>query len=96
MGLIDLILNRPGGFSGEIILAEFAQFQIDGYRNTTFLLRNSPCNFNEWARYEWRLPASGCLFYLAYPIIRSPYSNRLIDLKNGIYDGGYEGRFDLS
>jgi hypothetical protein len=32
------------------------------------------------------------LLYLPYPVIRSPYSNRLIDLKNGVYDGGYENQ----
>lgn len=134
MGLIDLILNRPGGFGGEIILTECTQHQVNGYWNTTFILRNGPYNFNDmiayyknnghpnvngvriwrqkdrpsewpvvtgpdkgqgWARPEWQSPVSGCLFYLAYPIIRSPYSNRLIDLKNGVYDGGYEGQPEL-
>ncbi len=51
MGLIDLILNRLGGFSGEIILAECTQFQINGYRNTTFLLRNGRYNFNDMISY---------------------------------------------
>ncbi|MEW5924657.1 MAG: hypothetical protein AB1746_11780, partial [Candidatus Zixiibacteriota bacterium] len=31
MGLIDLILNRPGGFDGEIIFCENTQFQTAGF-----------------------------------------------------------------
>ena len=48
-----------------------------------------------WVRPEWQSPTTGCLFYLPYPIIRSTYSNRLIDLKNGIYDGAYNGQPSL-
>lgn len=134
MGLIDLILNRPGGFNGEIIFTECTQFQTGGYWNTDVIIRNGPYNFDDmiayyhgsghnnvngvriwrrqddpgnwpvvtspaqgqgWVRPEWQSPTSDCLFYLAYPIIRSPYSDRLIDLKNGVYDGGYEGQPDL-
>jgi hypothetical protein len=132
MGLIDLIVNRPGGFNGEIIFCENTQFSNTGYWTATGnqLLRNGPYNFNDmiahyhsagypmvsgirihrnqndssgwpiisgpaqgqgWVRPEWQSPSSGCLFYLPYPIIRSPYTNRLIDLKNGVYDNGYEG-----
>ncbi|UCD18235.1 MAG: hypothetical protein JSV44_04805 [Candidatus Zixiibacteriota bacterium] len=136
MGLIDLILNRPGGFDGEIIFTECTQFRTTGYwtASAAELVRNGPYNFNDmityyhdrghtrvsgvrlwrnqdqpeqwpvvtgpqqgqgWVRPEWRSPTSNCLFYLAYPVIRSPYSNRLIDLKNGVYDNGYEGQPDL-
>jgi len=127
MGLIDLILNRTGGFNGEIIFTECTQFQTDGYWTTTGsgLDRNGPYNFNDmisyyqnqgysnvngvrirrniddseawpilsnpserqgWIRPEWTSPTSGCLFYLPYPVILSPYSNRLINLKNGVYE----------
>ncbi len=133
MGLIDYILNRPGGFDGEIIVAENTQFQPNGYwvAGTAGMYRNGPYNFNDmvtyynnsghsnvsgvriwrqqdepdnwpaisgpeqgqgWIRPEWRSPTTDCLMYLGYPIIRSPYSNRLIDLKNGVYDGGYAGQ----
>ncbi len=127
MGLIDIILNRPGGFDGEIIFTECTQFQADGYWNATGsgLDRNGPYNFNDmilyyqglgysnvngirirrnvdnpddwpvlsspsedqgWIRPEWTSPTSDCVFYLPYPVIRSPYSNRLINLKDGVYD----------
>jgi hypothetical protein len=131
MGLIDLILNRPGGFDGEIIFCENTQFQTEGFWTVPFLERNGPYNFNDmvayyhsqghsnvngvriwchvddpsgwpvvsgpqqgqgWVRPEWQSPTSDCLFYLAYPVILSPYSGRLIDLKNGVYDDGYEGQ----
>jgi len=129
MGLIDLILNRPGGFNGEIIFAECTQFQKYGYWTAqgSGLDRNGPYNFNDmityyhnngypnvngiriwrnmdepaewpvisgpqegqgWVRIEWTSPA-GYLFAIPYPVILSPYSNRLIDLKNGVYDNGY-------
>ena len=127
MGLIDLILNRPGGFNGEIIFTECTQFQNRGYWTATNseLDRNGPYNFNDmilyyqnqghtnvngvrirrnadkpdewpilsgpsesqgWIRPEWISPTSDCLFYLPYPVIHSPYSNRLINLKDGIYE----------
>ena len=129
MGLIDLILNRPGGFNGEIIFTECTQFQPDGYWTATGpgLDRNGPYNFNDmityyhdnghqnvsgvricrkedepmnspnktgphegqgWVRLEWISPTNQ-LFGFPYPVIRSPYSNKLIDLKNGVYDNGY-------
>lgn len=130
MGLIDLILDRPGGFDGEVIIVENTQFQVHGYwtTNADGLVRNGPFNFLDmiadyqnsgksnvtgvrlmrnmddsdnwpvinspadgqgWIRPEWQSPTSGCLLYLPYPIIRSPYSYRLLDLKNGVYDNGY-------
>ena len=128
MGLIDLILNRPGGFSGEILFVECTQFQPDGYWNTNSagLLRNGPYNYNDmiayyqnnghanvngiriwrnqddptnwpiitsttsqgWIRPEWTSPTSGAHFYLPYPVMLSPYSNRLINLKDGVYENG--------
>jgi hypothetical protein len=136
MGLIDLIINRPGGFDGEIIFCENTQFQANGYWTATGggLDRNGPYNFNDmisyyhanghpnvngvriwrnvddpvnwpvvsgpeegqgWVRPEWTSPVSGCLFYLSYPIIESPYSGRFIDLKNGIYNDGYDNEAKL-
>jgi hypothetical protein len=133
MSLIDLILNRPGGFNGEIIFCENTQEWMTGYWTATGngLLRNGPYNFNDmityyhntahpnvnsirirrnqdepsnwpiisgpeggqgWVRPEFQSPTYDCLFYVPYPIMRSPYSNKLIDLKNGIYDNGYENQ----
>ncbi|PKK84291.1 MAG: hypothetical protein CVT49_03955 [candidate division Zixibacteria bacterium HGW-Zixibacteria-1] len=131
MGMIDLILNRPGGFGGEIIFCENTQFQTEGFWTVPFLLRNGPYNFNDmiayyhsnghsnvngvriwrnqddpsnwpvisgpqngqgWVRPSWQSPTSSCQLYLPYPVIRSPYSQRLIDLKNGVYDNGYAGQ----
>jgi len=132
MGLIDLILNRPGGFNGEIIFTECTQFQLYGYWTATGtgLERNGPYNFNDmvtyyhsqgfdnvngvriwrnaeepelwpvvsgpeqgqgWVRDDWRSPA-GKNWGIPYPIIRSPYSNKLIDLKNGIFENGYDNQ----
>jgi len=136
MGLIDLILGRPGGFSGEILFCECIQFQSgdSSYWGTSSILRNGPFNFNDmiehyhtsghsnvnkvllmrnqdspeiwpvvtnpldgqgWVRPEWQSPTTGTQFYLSYPIIRSPYSQRLIDLKNGVFDNGFDGQPQL-
>jgi hypothetical protein len=127
MGLIELILNRPGGFNGEILFVENTQFSSSGYWTATGtqLDRNGPYNFNDmisyyqngghsnvsgvrlrrnmdspddwpiistalegqgWVRPEWASPTTGCVFYLPYPVIRSPYSDRLVDLKDGVYE----------
>jgi len=135
MGLIDLILSRPGGFDGEIMVVENTQGG-EGYWTASGagMVRNGPFNFRDmvlyyqnsgksnvtgfrlmrnvvdsanwpvisgpsagqgWVRPEWRSPTTGCLLYLAYPIIRSPYSNRLMDLKYGVYDGGYANQPSL-
>ena len=53
MGLIDLILNRPGGFNGEIIFTECTQFQMEGFWTATEwdLVRNGPYNFNDMIAY---------------------------------------------
>ncbi|MEW5925051.1 MAG: hypothetical protein AB1746_13785, partial [Candidatus Zixiibacteriota bacterium] len=53
---------------------------------------SGPQNGQGWIRPEWQSPTTNCLLYLPYPIIRSPYSGRLIDLKNGVYDNGYTGQ----
>jgi len=128
MGLIDLILNRPGGFDGEIIFTECTQFQANGYWTASAaweMVRNGPFGFNDmityyqnqgynningvrilrnvddpdewpilsypserqgWIRLEWISPTSKCSFYLPYPVIHSPFSDRLINLKDGIYE----------
>ncbi|MCD6162693.1 MAG: hypothetical protein J7K40_09815 [candidate division Zixibacteria bacterium] len=139
MGLIDLILNRPSGFSGEIIFTECTQFSSTGYWTATGngLLRNGPYNFNDMIAYYhsqghnnvngvrlWRNtddssnwpvvtgphegqgwvregcayqcpPPSNRWYSITYPCIRSPYSNKIIDLKNGIYDNGYDNQPSL-
>lgn len=135
MALIELILNRPGGFTGEIIFTECTQSRPDGYWTAVDynLDRNGPYGFNDmilyyqnqgyanvngvriwrniddptnwpvvtsptqgqgWVRLEWTSP-EGFLFGLPYPIIRSPYSGKMIDLKNGVWDNGYDGQPDL-
>ncbi len=135
MAMIELILNRPGGFGGEIVFCENTQFQ-SGYwtASGTGLDRNGPYNYLDmidyfqsnghnnvnavrilghsgspqewpvvtgpeqgqgWVRPEWQSPTDGTLFYLSYPIFRSPYSNRLIDMRNGIWDGGFESQSDM-
>jgi len=133
MALIDLILNRPGGFNGEIIFTECTQGISTGFWTATAAWefeRNGPMNFNDmiihyhnqgynnvngvriwrnyddpvnwpivsgpqegqgWVRLEWISPTND-KFGIPYPIIRSPYSNKLIDLKNGVYDNGYAGQ----
>ncbi len=128
IGLIDLILNRPGGFNGEILFVECTQAVPTGYWVATGsgLDRNGPYNYNDmisnyqnnghanvtsvriqrnqndatnwpvisspttqgWVRLEWNSPATGCLFYLPYPVIRSPYSGKLISLKDGVFENG--------
>ncbi|MEW6411009.1 MAG: hypothetical protein AB1483_00890 [Candidatus Zixiibacteriota bacterium] len=137
MGLIDLILNRPGGFDGEIIFAECTQFSTTGYWTASEsweLQRNGPYGFNDmilsyqnqgysnvsgirirrsldepsewpvllsptdgqgWIRSEWVSPTTGCLFYLPHPVIRSPYSNRLVDLNSGVYEEGVQAPVNL-
>ena len=132
MGLIGLILDRPGGFHGEVFLTECTQTQSYGYWTASGYEpdRNRPYNFNEmieyyqsqgyhnvngyrawrniddpedwpvisgpqdgqgWVRIEWTAPR-GQLFGFSYPIIESPYSGKMIDLKNGVYDNGYAGQ----
>ncbi len=137
MGLIELILDRPGGFAGEILFVECVQFQSESgsYWGTGSIFpRNGPYNFNGmiahyhslghmnvngfrllrnqddpgnwpvvtgpedgqgWVRPSWQSPTTGTHFFLSYPIIRSPYSQRLIDLKHGVYDNGYSDQARL-
>ena len=141
--LIDLVLNRPGGFGGEVIIAE------NIHRDPTEAMKNNYCwnmsagnRLNNWpdmnylglvADYHGRgiNNVTACPLYdsgqgnwqkvtgpaavasgkqgwvhttylvtknnrtvdLSYPIIRSTYSGKLIDLKNGVWSGGsYTGQ----
>jgi len=143
--LIDVILNRPGGFGGEIIVAEHV------HRSTSEALTGDYCwnispgynRTNNWpdmsyfelmdeyhgrgipnvtavplfdanASDEWDFVSgpeevgegmhgwvsgpyttetNGRRVRLAHPIIRSPFSGRLIDLARGVWDGGaYTGQ----
>jgi hypothetical protein len=54
-------------------------------------LVSGPQDGQGWVRVEWNSPG-GYLFGFSYPIIESPYSGKLIDLKNGVYDNGYGGQ----
>jgi hypothetical protein len=142
--LIDVILNRPGGFGGEIIITEHV------HRNPTEALTGSYCwnmstgynrtnnwpdmNYFElvndyhthsipnvtavplydtgqggfvavsgpgdlaagqhgWVRTTYTTTANGRTCRLSHPILRSAYSDNLIDLQNGVWaGGGYTGQ----
>ena len=145
--LIDVILARPGGFGGEIILAEHVHrapppasdnalstkycwnmsvsnrlnnwpemnyFQlINDYKNrgipivTAIPLYNSgqgtfdrvtgPSAIKPgrhgWVASSYTTAANKRKIQLSYPILRSSYSGKLIDLKNGVWkDGSYTGQ----
>jgi hypothetical protein len=143
--LIDVILDRPGGFGGEIIIAEHV------HRSPSTALSGSYCwnmsegsnrqnnwpdmNYMElvshyydsgilnvtadplydttqssdwdivsgpgdvaagkqgWVRTSYTTVANGRTCRLSHPILRSGYSDKLIDLKNGVWEsGGYNGQ----
>jgi hypothetical protein len=141
--LIDLILNRPGGFGGEIIITEHV------HRDATETMQNYYCwnmsvanrgnnwaamnylelvadyhnrgipnvsaaplyesgigNFKAvtgpaallateqgWVHSAYTTAANGRTVGLSYPILRSSYSSKLIDLQNGAWQGGsYTGQ----
>jgi len=141
--LIDVILNRPGGFSGEIILIEhvhrnpteamegdycwnmpegkrinnwpdmnylqlIADYQNRGFVNVTAdpLFESGQGNWLKvtrpdligtgkqgWVHSSYTTNANGRTVELSYPILRSSYSNKLIDLKNGVWqEGSYTGQ----
>jgi hypothetical protein len=141
--LIDVILNRPGGFSGEIILTEhvhrdpteamkgdycwnmsegnrinnwpdmnylqlIADYQQRGFVNVTAdpLFESGQGNWVKvsepaaigtgkqgWVHSAYTTSANGRTVELSYPILRSSYSNKLIDLKNGVWqDDTYTGQ----
>jgi hypothetical protein len=141
--LIDVILSRPGGFWGEIILMEhvhrdpatamsgsycwnmsksnrvnnwpdknyfelIADYQNRGFPNVTAdpLYDSGQPNWEKvtgpasvgsgkqgWVHTSYTTAANGRTVDLSYPILRSSYSNKLIDLKNGVWQGGtYTGQ----
>jgi hypothetical protein len=146
--LIDVILNRPGGFGGEVIIAEHVHrapppgsdnalgsnycwnmsagsnrqnnwpdmnyfelvnnFQTRGFPNVTaiplydsglgdFMAVAGPEGLPEgkqgWVRALYTTAANGRTVRLSSPILRSTYSGKLIDLKNGVWaGGGYNGQ----
>jgi hypothetical protein len=141
--LIDVILSRPGGFSGEIIISEhvhrdpvnamsgdycwnmsvdnrvnnwpdmnylelITDFQNRGFLNVTAgpLFESGQGNWEKvtgpdmvgsgkqgWVHASYTTAANGRTVELSYPILRSSYSDKLIDLKNGVWQaGGYTGQ----
>ena len=141
--LIDVILSRPGGFGGEIILIEhvhrdpveamsgdycwnmsesnrvnnwpdmnylelIADFHNRGYPNVTAnpLYESGQGNWEKvtgpasvgsgkqgWVHDTYTTAANGRTVELSYPILRSSASDKLIDLKNGVWQGGaYNGQ----
>jgi hypothetical protein len=142
-GLIDVILSRPGGFGGEVIIMEhvhrdptsamsgnfcwnmsksnrmnnwpdmnyfelIADYQNRGFPNVTAdpLYDSGQPNWEKvtgpasvgsdkqgWVHVSYTTTANGRTVDLSYPILRSSYSNKLIDLKNGVWQGGtYTGQ----
>jgi hypothetical protein len=146
--LIDLILNRPGGFGGEVIIAEHVHrppppasdnalggnycwnmsvgsnrqnnwpdlnyfelvndYHTRGFPNVTavplydsgqgdFMAVSGPEGLPDgmqgWARATYTTAANGRTVRLSSAILRSAYSGKLIDLKNGVWaGGGYNGQ----
>ncbi|MBN1812057.1 MAG: hypothetical protein JXA14_09505 [Anaerolineae bacterium] len=142
--LIDVIFDRPGGFAGEIIIAEHvhrdpttalsgsycwnmssgsnrinnwpdmnyfelvADYHTRGIPNVTaiplydsgqggFVAVSGPADLapgqHGWVRTTYTTIANGRTCRLSHPILRSAYSGRLIDLKNGVWEGGgYNGQ----
>ena len=141
--LIDVILDRPGGFGGEVIIAEHvhrsatdtlgssycwnmssdnrtnnwpdmnyfelvADYHNRGIPNVTavplldsgvgdFVAVTGPADLSAgqhgWVRTTYTTTANGRTCRLSHPILRSSYSGRLIDLQNGVWEGGgYNGQ----
>jgi len=143
--LIDVILNRPGGFGGEIIIIEhvhrdpatalsgsycwnmsagsnrqnnwpdMSYFELvtdchnRGFPNVTadplydttqssdWVAVDGPGSLapgkQGWVRTTYTAAANGRTVWLSHPILRSSYSGKLIDLKNGVWvNGGYNGQ----
>ena len=141
--LIDVILSRPGGFAGEIILIEhvhrdpteamsgnycwnmstgnrvnnwpdmnylelIADYHNRGFPNVTAdpLYESGQGNYEVvtdpasvgagnqgWVHNSYTTAANGRTVELSYPILRSTYTDKLIDLKNGVWQGGaYTGQ----
>jgi len=142
--LIDVILERPGGFTGEIIVTEHVQrdpagtmldqycwnmapggnrtnnwpdmnyfelmadYHARGVPNVTanplydsssssgFRAVSGPADLaageQGWVRTTFTAPSNGRVCRLSHPILRSSHTDRLIDLKDGVWDGGYTGQ----
>ena len=141
--LIDVILNRPGGFAGEIVITEHVHrsptdtlsgsycwnmssgnrlrnwpdmnyFELvsdyvnRGISNVTaiplydsdqggFVAVASPADLaagqHGWVRTTYTTTANSRTVRLSHAILRSSYSGKLIDLKNGVWqNGGYNGQ----
>jgi hypothetical protein len=142
--LIDAILHRPGGFGGEIIVAEnihrdpsealadyycwnmsvdnrqnnwpdmnynelIADYHSRGIHNVTATILcdsdqanwrrvgSGPANLGPgeqgWVHETYLVTKNHHTADLSYPIIRSAYSGKLIDFKNGVWSGGsYTGQ----
>ena len=142
--LIDVILSRPGGFTGEIVIAEHvhrapatalngsycwnmsagynrtnnwpdmnyfeleADYHTRGISNVTaiplydsgqedFVAVSGPGDLapghQGWVRTTYTTTANGRTCRLSHPILRSSYSGKLIDLQNGVWEGGgYNGQ----
>lgn len=144
--LIDVILKRPGGFNGEIIIAEHVHFLpsktlgpdccwnmspgdnrqynwpemnyfelIDHYHNNghpnvtaipLYDVNQDPDHWDSatgpgdvpsgkhgWVRTTYTTSANGATVRLSHAILRSTHSNKLIDLKHGVWEnGGYNGQ----
>jgi hypothetical protein len=148
MALIDTILARPGGFAGEIIIAEhvhrnpgtgtnqalsgefcwnmsvgsnrlynYANMSymelVNSYHNHsvnivtadplyesgvgTFVKVDGPSHLTGsqqgWVHSLYTTTSNGKKVTLSYPILRSGYSGKLIDVKNGVWqNGSYTGQ----
>ena len=141
--LVDVILSRPGGFGGEVILMEHvhrtpseamtgsycwnmsvsnrvnnwpdmnylelvADYHNRGFPNVTadplydsgqgnWIKVTGPAAVGAgkqgWVHTPYTTAANGRTIELSYPILRSSYSDKLIDLKNGVWQGGdYTGQ----
>jgi len=142
--LIDVILNRPGGFAGEIIIAEhvhrdpteamkgnYCWNMSAGYNRTnnwpdmnyfelvndyhargipnviaiplydsgqgSFVTVTGPAGLaagqHGWVRTTYTTAANSRTVRLSHAILRSSYSGKLIDLKNGVWENGaYNGQ----
>ena len=145
--LIDVILSRPGGFEGEVIIAEHVHrapppasdnalldkycwnmsvsnrrnnweemnyFELEDYYHNrgypfvtaTPLYDSGQGNWaavsgpadvaaggQGWVRTTYTTAANGRTVRLSHPILRSSHSDKLIDLKNGVWQGGsYNGQ----
>jgi hypothetical protein len=141
--LIDVILNRPGGFGGEVILIEnvhrdpteamtgsycwnmsvdnrlnnwpdmnylelIAGYHHRGYPQVTadplydsgqgnWIQVSGPAGVGSgmqgWVHTSYTTAANGRTVELSRPILRSSYSDQLVDLKNGVWQGGaYTGQ----